>query len=86
MISRLKNSVCQELEEFGLLPMNKANYRHSWTYSFDADYLTDFSFAGFWASLKFEENPDDMANFPRTLNNSLEHALGDLKFQSEQAC
>ena len=34
MISTLKNSMWQELEEFGLLPMNRADYRHSWTYSF----------------------------------------------------
>ena len=35
MISMLKNYIWQELEEFGLLPMNRADYRHSWTYSFD---------------------------------------------------
>ena len=29
MISTLKNSMWQELEEFGLLPMNRADYRHS---------------------------------------------------------
>ena len=33
-ISTLKNSMWQELEQFGLLPMNRADYRHSWTYSF----------------------------------------------------
>ena len=30
----LKNSMRQELEEFDLLPMNRADCRHSWTYSF----------------------------------------------------
>ena len=35
MIIMLKKSMWQELEEFGLLPMNRADYRHSWTYSFD---------------------------------------------------
>ena len=35
MIYTLKKSLRQELEEFDLLPMNKANYRYSWTYSFD---------------------------------------------------
>ena len=29
MISMLKNSMWQELKEFALLPMNRADYRHS---------------------------------------------------------
>ena len=35
MISTLKNSMRQVLEGFGLLPMNRADYRHSWTYTFE---------------------------------------------------
>ena len=35
MICTLKNSMWQELEEFDLLPMNMADYRHLWTYSFE---------------------------------------------------
>ena len=34
MICTLKNTMRQELEEFDLLPMNRADYKHSWTYSF----------------------------------------------------
>ena len=34
MTCMLKNSMRQELEEFDLLPMNRADYRHSLTYSF----------------------------------------------------
>ena len=34
MICTLKKSMRQELEEFDLLTMNRADYRHSWTYSF----------------------------------------------------
>ena len=49
MICTLKYSMWQELEEFGLLPMNRADYRHSWTYSFAHEYLT------IWRVLRFKQ-------------------------------
>ena len=85
MICTLKNTMRYELEEFDLLPMNRADYRHSWTYSFsDRSWHNHGKVMEFY--FLFSVGMLQWADWVYTVcQNCLSENLGSLRYASRNA-